>query len=122
ANLHAENPEGTTFEAVREKAHAAWNDVLNHIQVEGGTHDEQVVFYTALYHSLMGENLYSDVDGRYLGMDGKVHKVAAPQKAQYSTFSGWDVYRSQLQLLALLEPNVAGDEAQSLLNQANQNG
>lgn len=122
ANLHAENPEGTTFEAVREKAHAAWNDVLNHIQVEGGTHDEQVVFYTALYHSLMGENLYSDVDGRYLGMDGNVHNVAAPQKAQYSTFSGWDVYRSQLQLLALLEPNVAGDEAQSLLNQANQNG
>ena len=122
ANLRAENPEGTTFEAVREKAHAAWNDVLNQVQIEGGTHDEQIVFYTALYHTLMGENLYSDVDGRYLGMDGKVHTVAPLQKAQYSTFSGWDVYRSQLQLLTLLEPDVAGDVAQSLLNQADQNG
>ena len=122
ANLRAENPEGTTFEAVREKAHAAWNDVLNQVQIEGGTHDEQIVFYTALYHTLMGENLYSDVDGRYLGMDGKVHTVTALQKAQYSTFSGWDVYRSQLQLLTLLEPDVAGDVAQSLLNQADQNG
>jgi predicted alpha-1,2-mannosidase len=122
ANLRAENPAGTTFDSVREKAHEAWNNALSHIEIEGGTHDEQVVFYTALYHTLMGENLYSDVDGSYMGMDGKVHKVAAPQKAQYSTFSGWDVYRSQLQLLALLDPEIAGDFAQSLLNQANQNG
>jgi predicted alpha-1,2-mannosidase len=122
ANLRAENPAGNSFAKVREKAHAAWNDALNRMEIEGGTHDEQVVFYTALYHTLMGENLYSDMDGRYLGMDGKIHVVAAPQKAQYSTFSGWDVYRSQLQLLTLLEPDIAGDIAQSLLNQANQNG
>jgi predicted alpha-1,2-mannosidase len=122
ANLRAEGPEGTSFDDVRARAHAAWDEALKRIELEGGTHDEQIVFYTALYHSLMGENLYSDVDGRYFGMDGKVHRVIAPQKAQYSTFSGWDVYRSQLQLLALLEPEVAGDFAQSLLNQAEQNG
>lgn len=122
ANLRAENPAGTSFDAVHKKAHAGWNEMLNRVQIEGGTHDEQVVFYTALYHTLMGENLYSDVDGRYLGMDGKSHRVGALQKAQYSTFSGWDVYRSQLQLLTLLAPDVAGDIAQSLLNQANQNG
>jgi predicted alpha-1,2-mannosidase len=121
ANLRAENPPNITFDTIRSKAHAAWNEALNKIQIEGGTHDEQVVFYTALYHTLLGENLYSDVDGRYTGMDQKVHTVAAPQKAQYSTFSGWDVYRSQLQLLTLLEPRIAGDFAQSLLNQANQN-
>ena len=122
ANLQAENPAGTKFAVLREKAHAAWNEELGRIRIDGGTHDERVVFYTALYHSLMGENLASDVDGRYRGMDGKVHTVAAVQRAQYATFSGWDVYRSQLQLLTLLEPRVAGDVAQSLLNQANQNG
>ncbi len=122
ANLRAESPSGATFDAVREKAHSAWNDALSRVQIEGGTHDERVVFYTALYHALMGENLASDVDGRYMGMDGKVHSLSAHQKAQYGTFSGWDVYRSQLQLLTLLEPDVAGDFAQSLLNQANENG
>jgi predicted alpha-1,2-mannosidase len=122
ANLRAENPEGTSFDAVRGKAHAAWNNMLRRVQIEGGTHDEQVVFYTALYHTLMGENLYSDTDGSYMGMDGRVHKLAAPQRVQYSTFSGWDVYRSQLQLLTLLAPDIAGDFAQSLLNQADQNG
>ena len=122
ANLRAENPVGTTFDATLNHAHDAWDHELNKIFIQGGTHDEQVVFYTALYHTLMGENLYSDVDGRYRGMDGKVHKVTPPQRAQYSTFSGWDVYRSQLQLLALIEPQIAGDIAQSLLIQATENG
>jgi predicted alpha-1,2-mannosidase len=122
ANLHVENPAGTSLEMVRERAHTAWKNAVGRVEVEGGTHDEQVVFYTALYHSLMGENLASDTDGRYRGMDGKVHTVAAPQKEQFATFSGWDVYRSQLQLLALIDPDTAGDFAQSLLNQANQNG
>lgn len=121
ANLRAENPNGTSFEEVHSRARAAWNETLNKVRIEGGTHDEQVVFYTALYHSLLGENLYCDVDGRYRGMDGKVHTVVAPQKSQYSNFSGWDVYRSQLQLLTLLEPKIASDFAQSLLNQADQN-
>jgi putative alpha-1,2-mannosidase len=40
---------------------------------------------------------------------------------QYANFSGWDVYRSQLQLVALLDPQIGADMAQSLLNQANQN-
>ena len=121
ANLRAENPAGTSFATIRRHAHDAWSNILSRIQIQGGTHDQQVVFYTALYHALMGENLYSDVDGQYYGMDGKVHHVAPPQRAQYATFSGWDVYRSQLQLLTLIEPHTASDFAQSLLNQADQN-
>ena len=67
-------------------------------------------------------NLFSDVNGEYRGFDGEVHSVSPPQEAQYANFSGWDVYRSQVQLVALLFPDVASDWAQSLFNQANQNG
>ena len=56
------------------------------------------------------------------GFDGTTHTVAGRQRAQYANFSGWDVYRSQLQPMTLLEPAVAADVAQSLLNQAEQNG
>jgi predicted alpha-1,2-mannosidase len=122
ANLRAENPDGTSFESLRDRAHAVWKEALDHIQIKGGTEDQRTVFYTALYHSMLGENLASDVDGSYLGMDQKIHHVSAPQKAQYGTFSGWDVYRSQLQLIAMLVPDVGSDIAQSLLNQADQNG
>jgi predicted alpha-1,2-mannosidase len=122
ANLDAESPTGTTLEAVREAARKAWNARLGQVRIQGGTKDQRTVFYTALYHTLSEPNLFSDVDGRYLGFDGEIHKVAAPQHAQYANFSGWDVYRSQLQLVTWLDPATGSDIAQSLLNQADQNG
>ena len=122
ANLDAENPAGTTLETVRKAAYQAWNTALARIVVEGGTDDQKTTFYTALYHSLLHPNVFSDVNGEYTGMDQKVHKVSGGQKIQYANFSGWDVYRGQLQLVTLLEPQIAGEIAQSLLNQADQYG
>lgn len=120
ANLEAENPAGTTLETVRQAAHDAWNAMLARIEVSGGSQDQLVTFYTALYHSLMHPNLFSDVNGQYVGMDQKTHQLSAAQRAQYANFSGWDVYRGQMQLVAFLEPRIAADIAQSLLNQADQ--
>ena len=120
ANLAAESPEGTTLESVRDAARKIWNARLGQIAVKGGTKDERTVFYTALYHVLLGENTYSDADGSYVGFDKKVHK-AAPGHIQYANFSGWDVYRSQLQLVTWLDPKIGSDIAQSLFNQASQN-
>lgn len=122
ANLESESPAGTTLEGVRSAARAAWNARLGEIDVKGGTGDERTVFYTALYHALLEPNLYSDADGRYVGFDHKVHRLRARQRAQYANFSCWDVYRSQLQLVTWLDPGLGSDIAQSLLNQAAQNG
>lgn len=122
ANLAAENPAGTTFEAIRDQTRAAWSKRLGQIDIQGGSDDQQTVFYTALYHSLLHPNVFSDVDGEYDGLDGQVHRVAGSQRAQYANFSGWDIYRSQLQLLTWLDPTTGSDIAQSLYNQAQQNG
>ena len=122
ANLRRESPQGTTVAATQAATRAKWNELLGQVRVQGGTPDERTVFYTALYHAMLAPNLYSDGDGRYRGMDGKVHALAKRQQAQYANYSGWDVYRSQLQLLTLLQPQVGSDVAQSLLNQADQNG
>jgi len=121
ANLKAENPRGTKLETTAAKAKQAWRKQLNRIEIGGGTADQRTTFYTALYHALLHPNVFSDVNGQYWGFDQKLHRVSRGQKQQYATFSGWDVYRSQVQLLALLEPEKAGDVAQSLLNQAEQN-
>ncbi|HVI98320.1 MAG TPA: GH92 family glycosyl hydrolase [Sphingomonas sp.] len=122
ANLERESPAGTTIEATQAATRAAWNRALGQIRITGGSRDDRTVFYTALYHTLLGENLYSDADGRYRGFDGQVHRLAKGQGAQYANYSGWDVYRSQLQLVTLLDPQRGSDIAQSLLNQADQNG
>ncbi|MGQ4383696.1 GH92 family glycosyl hydrolase [Streptomyces sp. SAS_270] len=122
ANLAAENPPKRSFDAVRAAAHRAWRDRLGAIGTGGGTDAERTTFYTALYHSLLHPNVISDADRRYRGSDDKVHVVRRGHRAQYGTFSGWDVYRSQVQLLTLLDPRTGSDIAQSLLELARQNG
>ncbi len=119
ANLDAENP-GWNFDAVRAQADAAWNARLNRIQVQGGTADERVIFYTALYHTLFHPNIFSDANGQYIGFDGQVY--VAQGYTQYENISGWDMYRSLLPLLAVLDPQATSDMMQSLVADAQQGG
>ncbi|MEV6264281.1 GH92 family glycosyl hydrolase [Streptomyces sp. NPDC051784] len=122
ANLRGEIAPRASVDDVAREASAAWDRELGSVRIGGGSDDRRTAFYTALYHSLMQPNLISDSDGRYPGMDGQPHRVTRGQQAQYSNFSGWDQYRAQIQLLALLKPRIAGDFAQSLYNFARQNG
>ncbi|WP_225826272.1 GH92 family glycosyl hydrolase [Streptomyces naphthomycinicus] len=122
ANLAAENPPRRSFDAVREAARRAWRERLGAVRVGGGTDAERTTFYTALYHALLHPNVISDADGRYRGSDGGVHTVGRGHRAQYGTFSGWDVYRDQVQLLTVLDPRTGSDIAQSLYELARQNG
>jgi predicted alpha-1,2-mannosidase len=121
ANLEAEIPRGTTLAEVRARARDAWTDALGRITIDGGTADQRTTFYTALYHALLQPTTFSDVNGEYRGFDQRTRRVAGTQKIQYANFSGWDVYRSQLQLLTWLMPKVGSDIAQSLYNQARRN-
>ncbi|GAB3908077.1 GH92 family glycosyl hydrolase [Kibdelosporangium lantanae] len=117
-NLGAENG---TFDQVKASARAAWNDRLGAIRVDGGTADQKTTFYTALYHSLLQPNVFSDADGRYVGFDGRVH-TADKGHAVYTNFSGWDIYRSEAQLLALIAPRETSDIVRSMVAYAEQGG
>jgi predicted alpha-1,2-mannosidase len=118
ANLRAENP-GWEIDHVRDVATGMWNGMLERIAVEGGTSDERQTFYTALYHALLHPNLISDADGRYTGFDGRVHN-AAPGHNEYANFSDWDIYRTEVPLLALVAPGETSDMMQSLVDAAKQ--
>src|SRR5207237_10727466 len=112
ANLASENLHWD-FQAVRTKTSSAWNKSLSVIQVSGGTTEQQRIFYTALYHTLIHPNVFSDVNGQYLGFDAKVH--IAQGYTQYENFPGWDMYRSLIGLLALLDPQATSDMMRSLV-------
>ena len=117
-NLASENA-NFNLASVAKSADAAWNARLNTIQVVGGTNDETVTFYTALYHVFFHPNIFSDVNGQYIGFDGKVHSVPSGH-IQYENIPGWDSYRTQIRLLSILEPPAVSDIAQSLVNDAQQ--
>jgi predicted alpha-1,2-mannosidase len=119
ANLAAEDP-GLGFGAVAKRAEGDWNRSLGRIQVSGGPRRLLDTFYTALYHVFLAPRTFSDVGGAYVGMDGLVHRVRG--RVQYADFSGWDTYRTQIQLLSLLAPKRASEMIRSLLADAAQSG
>ena len=105
-----------------EKANqAAWSQLLGTVQIAGGDQAQQVEFYTALYHALLHPNVFSDENGQYMGYDGKVHTVA-PGHAEYANYSGWDIYRDQVQLAAMVAPEQTSDSITSMLTTTSRRG
>jgi predicted alpha-1,2-mannosidase len=123
-NLQAENDPTrftapTDFDTVRAHADAAWNARLNVIQVSGGSIDDLTTFYTALYHTHIHPNIFSDANGQYLGFDDKVHDGTTGHH-QYHNIAGWDISRTQSAFLGMIAPGEAADIADSLANDVKQ--
>ena len=103
---------GKTFAQICDEARDAWRRELSCITVEG-TEDQKTMFYTSLYHTMINPSVYSDVDGRYRGVDGAVHPSGGFQN--YTVFSLWDTYRALHPLLGLIKPDRNTDMVRSML-------
>ena len=112
-NLDTEVPDWD-FDRVHREARAAWATELGKLTVEGAGESDRRVFYTASYHALLAPTLFSDVDGRYRGMDTAVHTVPAGAR-NYSTYSLWDTYRALHPLLTLVQPERNADLVRGLV-------
>lgn len=115
-NVASEVP-GWDLAAVQADAERKWEELLGRVRVAGGSEEQRRVFYTALYHAMLHPNVYSDVNGEYTGFDGRVHSTESGQ-THYANFSGWDIYRSQVQLLSVLVPERAEDILRTLVEDA----
>jgi putative alpha-1,2-mannosidase len=141
AASHAWNARLNTVQ-IDEAAHPA--------ALTGGQRSNLVKFYTALYHVFSAPSVYSDQNGDFRSMhqpkDAKggytgtsklpardtanLRQYAYPQtdgasgsyRNHYTSFSLWDTYRSQAQLLAWLAPQESNDMMQSLVVDALQCG
>lgn len=102
--MEADIPEWN-FEDVRADATKSWNEYLSKIDIETADKDQQTMFYTALYHTGVQPNLFIDADGRYLGMDLKVHQGDV-EKPIYTVFSMWDTFRAYHPLMTIIDPDL----------------
>ncbi len=115
-NLEQELPDWD-FDRVSTAADSAWEQELGRIAIDAASDDMRRVFYTSLYHTMMAPTLFSDVDGRYRGMDMAVHQL--PQGAHnYSTYSLWDTYRALHPLFTLYQPERVPDLVNGLIRMA----
>ncbi len=118
-NLDAEQ-NGFDFEKVRTVARKRWEKELGSVSVEGGTHNQKVVFYTALYHALIHPNILNDVNGQYPAMESD--KILTTGTNRYTVFSLWDTYRNVHQMLTLLYPEKQLDMVRSMVDMYKESG
>ncbi len=100
-NLYTELPKSKSFDfdGIHQKTRNAWNDYLGKIEVgyrkqntpsavrDSMEQEHLRTFYTALYHTAVSPNLYSD--------------AGIPD--EYTVFSLWDTFRALHPLFALIE-------------------
>lgn len=125
-NLEKEIPDWN-FTQVKENARTKWNKALSKIDVQMYksadavyTKQRLTTFYTALYHSFLFPATFSDVDGKYMGLDNKVH--TATGFTYRSDFSLWDTFRAEMPLLTLVDPGRSNDAIKTMIAQYEQGG
>lgn len=119
-NVLSEIPEWD-FDGVKAAAHQRWNEYLAKIDIETGDADHRTIFYSALYHAGLQPYTFTDADGRYYGMDMKVHQGDA-EKPVYTIFSTWDTFRAWHPLQTIIAPEFNGELVKSLLLKAREGG
>ncbi|MBL1279084.1 MAG: GH92 family glycosyl hydrolase [Fluviicola sp.] len=111
-NLATEIPHWS-FDQLRMECHDKWNKELSKIEIETENKTQKTNFYTALYHSYLAPNIFSDVDGRYRGTDLKIHST---QGKQYTVFSLWDTFRATHPLFTITQQQKTKEFIETFLN------
>ena len=104
-NVEQETP-AFDFERVHQDAVASWNAALGAIELQGASHEQRQMFYTALYHTMLmpvdrtGENPLWQSD-----------------EPSYDDFYAiWDTFRTSGPLLTLIAPQRQSDIVRALVD------
>lgn len=109
-----------SFDDVYKETFNEWNEELSKILVEGGSYQDKVIFYTALYHTLIHPNTLNDLNGEYPKI--KRTRIGRTYDTRYTVFSLWDTYRNMHPLTSLVYPKQQSDMIKSMLEMYDENG
>jgi predicted alpha-1,2-mannosidase len=116
--LRAESP-GWDFDGLRNRARTAWGQLLDRVQVTGGTPKQRMLFYSTLFQSFASPRLVARKGENFADSKGKVQTASYDR---YGPVPFWDTGRNQIVLLELLEPGVVQNIMQSELDMARERG
>ena len=108
------------FSSYKESAKTVWTKALNKIEVKDKNEEKLTVFYSALYHTMIAPNTFSDVNGNYRGMDQKIHNDTL--NTTYTVFSLWDTFRAAHPLYTIIEQKRTSEFINTFLKHYKQGG
>ena len=120
-NLQAEIGD-KTIDAVRAEGRSVWNEILNRVQIAGGTTEQRQTFYSCLYRAHLFPRMLHERDANgktvhYSPYDGKIHDGVL-----YGDSGFWDTYRTLFPLLSLLQPDRLGEMIAGFINAYKEGG
>lgn len=132
-NLRQEIPDGTGFDAVRNRARKAWDGLLGRVEVEGATADQLTTLYSSLYRLYLYPNSgFEKVDGkdRYASPFSPMPSPDTPTHTGAKIVDGrvyvnngfWDTYRTTWPAYSFLTPTQAGDLVDGFVQQYKDGG
>jgi len=120
AASHLEEEMGErSFEDLESEARRVWKEMLDRIQVRGGTSSQRRTFTTALWRTMTRMQCVSEKGRYWSGYDHKVHEGEDPF---YVTDQIWDTFRSAHPLRILIDPARELDMVRSYVRTFQQAG
>lgn len=118
-NLAAEG-QSNDFESYQNNARTVWSKALDKINVRSSDEEKLAVFYSALYHTMIAPNTFSDVNGNYRGMDQNIYNDT--DNTTYTVFSLWDTFRAAHPLYTITQQERTKEFINTFLKHYDQGG
>ncbi|MGB0524728.1 MAG: GH92 family glycosyl hydrolase [Flammeovirgaceae bacterium] len=119
ANLQSEAAHWD-FDTYKQEAKDTWSAALSKIQAKSLDQEKLVIFYSALYHTMIAPNVFSDVTGEYRGMDKSIHQTDKGEV--YTIFSLWDTFRGTHPLYTIIEQEKTNEFIRTFLKHYEEGG
>lgn len=105
-----------SFDRVRQNQVDVWNDIFNRVAITTTNRLEKVRFYNNMYRAVCSRNIWSDVNGEWVGTDLKVHRVSDPDNdVMIGCDAFWNTFWNLNQFWNLVTPEWSSKWVRSQL-------
>jgi len=123
AELNLEREIGNnTFDEVKEKAQAAWNNELNRTKIEGANDAQKTTFYTALYRVMLFPRKFYEINSKNEIVHYSPYNGEVLPGYMFTDNGFWDTFRAVFPYFTLMYPELNGQIMQGLANAYKESG
>jgi predicted alpha-1,2-mannosidase len=111
-----------SFETTVSKAKEAWNKELGKIEVEGGTENQMITFYTALYHASLFPRMFFEYDKNNNIVHYSPYNGQVLPGYMFTDNGFWDTFRAAFPLSTIINPELNSQIMHGLVNTYKESG
>ena len=111
-----------SFETLKAKGKEIWDNMLGHIEVEGGDLDQVRTFYSCLYRSLLFPRKFYEKDATGKIVHYSPYNGQIEDGYMFTDAGFWDVFRCLFPLLNMMYPSLNKEIQEGLINTYKESG